>query len=110
MVSLLHEQEALRCRDQVALTIMVTSKKLRPYFHAHPIKVLTNYPLRQVLQKSEASGRLFKWAIELGQFIVNIHPPTVIKGQALAEFTYFNTAEVTGMANSTEAAKVARVK
>ena len=64
-----------------------------------------------MLQKLEASGRLLKCAIELGQYEVNFHPRTAIKGQALvdviAEFTYFNTVEVTRTANSTEAAKVA---
>ena len=52
--------------DKLALALMVASRKLRSYFHACPIKVLTNYPLRQVLQKLEFSGRLLKWAIELG--------------------------------------------
>ena len=45
---------------------------------------------------------------------MNFHPKTVIKGQALvdfiAEFTYSNTTEVTGTANSTEVAKVVRVR
>ena len=31
--------------DKLALALMVVSRKLRPYFHAHPIEVLTNYPL-----------------------------------------------------------------
>ena len=57
--------------EKLALALMVTSRKLRPYFHAHPIEVLANYLLRQLLQKSEASDRLLKWAIELGQFKVN---------------------------------------
>ena len=52
--------------EKLALALMVASRKLRPYFHTHPIEVLTNYPLCQVLQKLEASGRLLKWAIELG--------------------------------------------
>ena len=46
--------------EKLALALMIASKKLRPYFHAHPIEVLTNYPLRQVLQKSEASGKLLE--------------------------------------------------
>ena len=65
---------------------MVASRKLRPYFHAHSIEVLTNYPLHQVLQKPEALGRLLNWAIELGQFDVNFCPKMTIKGQALADF------------------------
>ena len=61
-------------QEKLALALMVASKKLRPYFHAHSIEVLTNYPLHQVLQKLEASGRLIRWEIELGQFDVNFHP------------------------------------
>ena len=45
---------------------------------------------------------------------MNFRPQTVIKGQFLAdfivEFTYSNIAEVTGMANSTEAVKAAGVR
>ena len=60
--------------EKLALALMVISKKLRPHFHAHPIEVLTNYPLRQVLQKPEASGRLLKWTIKLRQFDGNRCP------------------------------------
>ena len=60
--------------EKLVLALMVASRKLRSYFHAHPIEVLTNYPLCQVLQKPEASGKLLKWAIELGQFKVNFLP------------------------------------
>ena len=52
--------------EKLGLALKVSSRKLRPYFHAHLIEVLTNYPLRQVLQKPKASGRLLKWAIKLG--------------------------------------------
>ena len=46
--------------EKLVLALMVSFRKLRPYFHVHPIEVLTNYPLPQVLQTPEASGRLFK--------------------------------------------------
>ena len=52
--------------EKLTLALIIASKKLRPHFHAHSIDVLTNYLLLQVLQKPEASGRLLKWAIELG--------------------------------------------
>ena len=73
---------------KLAMALVIASRKLRPYFHSHTIHVLTNYPLRQILQKPDASGRLLKWAIELSQFV----PRPVIKGQALADFiTEFTT-------------------
>ena len=52
--------------EQLALALIVSSRKLRLYFNVHLIEVLTNYPLRQVLEKSEASSRLLKWVIKLG--------------------------------------------
>ena len=41
--------------EKLAFALMVVSKKLRPYFYIDLIKVLTNYPLCQVLQNPEAS-------------------------------------------------------
>ncbi|XP_030478051.1 uncharacterized protein LOC115695098 [Cannabis sativa] len=72
--------------EKLVFFLLMASRKLRPYFQAHPIKVLTNHLLRQVLQKPEASGRLLKWAMELSQFNIHYIPRTSIKGQALADF------------------------
>ena len=72
--------------EKLALALVITSRKLRPYFHSHTIRVLTNYPLRKVLQKSNASGRLLKWGIELSQFDIEFLYRPVIKGRALADF------------------------
>ena len=100
--------------EKLALAFMVASKIPRPYFHVYPIEVLTNYPLRQMLQNPEASGKLLKWVIELGKFNVNFHPRTTIKRQALVdfitEFTYSNAAEVTGTTNVTEAVKATVIR
>ena len=65
---------------------MVAARKLRPYFQANTIIVPTKFPLKQVFQKPDASGRLAKWSIELGEFDIQFKPWTTIKGQALADF------------------------
>ena len=72
--------------EKLALALVVASRKLRPYFHSYTIRVLTNYQLRQVLEKPDASGRLLKWAIELSQFDIEFVPRPTIKGQALVDF------------------------
>ncbi|KAI5335271.1 hypothetical protein L3X38_025404 [Prunus dulcis] len=72
--------------EQFALALVVSARRLRPYFQAHGIKVLTNQPLRQVLQKPEISGRLIKWAIELGEFDIQFVLRPAEKGQAIADF------------------------
>ena len=40
--------------EKLAYALVMASRKLWSYFQAHTIKVLINYPLRQVLQKLEA--------------------------------------------------------
>ena len=72
--------------EKLALALMIGTRKLRPYFYSHPVRILTNYPLRQVLPKLDALGRLLKWAIELSQFEIEFQPWPAIKGQALADF------------------------
>ncbi|XP_008219638.1 PREDICTED: uncharacterized protein LOC103319819 [Prunus mume] len=72
--------------EQLALALVVSARRLRPYFQAHEITVLTNQPLRQVLQKPETLGRLVKWAIELGEFDIQFKPRPAEKGQAVTDF------------------------
>jgi hypothetical protein len=72
--------------EKLAFALVVSARRLRPYFQAHAIRVLTEYPMRKVLQKPNLSGRLVNWAIELGQFDIQFHPRTAIKGQVLADF------------------------
>ena len=53
--------------EKLALALIVATRKLRPYFHAHPIVVVTSFPIKLVLHKPEVSGRLMKWVVELGE-------------------------------------------
>lgn len=46
--------------EKNAPTLVTTSKKLMAYFKAHQVVVLTDQPLRQILHKSDMSGRLVK--------------------------------------------------
>ncbi|XP_022851490.1 uncharacterized protein LOC111373216 [Olea europaea var. sylvestris] len=71
---------------QLALALIVAARKLRQYFQSHPIIVLTNQPLKYILQKPDVLGRLLRWAIELGEFDIEFKPRPSIKTQALAYF------------------------
>ncbi|XP_074327740.1 uncharacterized protein LOC141665652 [Apium graveolens] len=83
----LHDAETrYTSMEKLVYALILASRKLRPYFQAHRVEVRTAYPLRQVLHKPESSGRMLKWAVELGQFDLEYVPRTVIKGQALADF------------------------
>jgi hypothetical protein len=72
--------------EKLAFALVVSARRLRPYFQAHAIRVLTKYPLRKTLYKPDTSGRLVNWAIELGEFDIEYLPRTAIKGQVLADF------------------------
>ncbi|GKA71894.1 reverse transcriptase domain-containing protein, partial [Tanacetum coccineum] len=53
--------------ENLILALVHVAKRLRRYFQAHMITVLTNLPIKQTLTKPEKSGRVAKWAIELGE-------------------------------------------
>ena len=71
--------------EKFVLALVMASRKLRPYFQAHKIKVLKNQPLRNIIHSPKASGRLIKWAIELGEFDIKYKPRAAIKAHALAD-------------------------
>ncbi|XP_059436525.1 uncharacterized protein LOC132169517 [Corylus avellana] len=72
--------------EKLAFVLVVASRKLRPYFQAHTINVLTEYPLKKVLRKLDLSGRLVNWAIEISEFDIHFVSRNAVKGQALADF------------------------
>ena len=80
--------------EKLILALVTATRKLRPYFQAHTIEVLTEYPMKQILHKTETSGRLMKWAIELSEFDIRYKPKTAIKGQVLAYFVMEFTSAV----------------
>ncbi|XP_020592205.1 uncharacterized protein LOC110032761 [Phalaenopsis equestris] len=72
--------------DKTALALVFLARRLRPYFQAHTIGVYTRLPLKAILQKPEASRRLVKWSVELGEFDIHYLPRPNIKSQVLADF------------------------
>ena len=72
--------------EQTALALRTTAQKLRPYFQAHPITVLTNQPLRNVLHKPDITGRMLQWVIELNEYEIDYQPRLSLKGQVMTDF------------------------
>ena len=81
--------------EKLAYALMIAARKFRHYFQAHPIIVLTDQPLKHILQRPDASGRLLKWSVELSEFHIEYKPRTAIKAQALADFIVESTHEDT---------------
>ncbi|KAI5335181.1 hypothetical protein L3X38_025314 [Prunus dulcis] len=51
--------------EKLILALVVSTRKLRPYYQAHRVIVMTDFPLRSIFHNPDASQRLMKWAIEL---------------------------------------------
>jgi hypothetical protein len=72
--------------EKLAFAFFIATRRLRPYFQAHAIRVLTEYPSKKILQKPDLSGRLVNWAVELGEFDLEFYSRTAIKAQVLTDF------------------------
>ena len=72
--------------EKLAFVLVIIGRRLKPYFQAHTIIVLTDKPLRKAMNSPEAAGRMALWAIELSEFDIQYRPRTAIKGQAVANF------------------------
>ena len=44
--------------EKIALTLIVASRKLRQYFQASPILVMTDQPIKKSMNKLEAASRM----------------------------------------------------
>ncbi|CAL2268663.1 unnamed protein product [Prunus armeniaca] len=87
--------------EKLILALVVSARKLRPYYQAHRVIVMTDFPLRSILHSPDASQRLMKWAIELSQDDLLYRPKAAIKAQALADFIaeFTSSAEEEKMVN-----------
>jgi hypothetical protein len=66
-------------------TVLIASRKLRHYFQAHKISVVTSYPLKVVLHNPNATENIAMWAVELAEFELDLLPRHAVKSQALAD-------------------------
>ncbi|XP_075654973.1 uncharacterized protein LOC142625161 [Castanea sativa] len=81
--------------EKLVFALITSARKLKSYFQAHSIVILTNKPLRRAMSSPEAAGHMALWAIKQSEFDRQYCPRTSIKGQVVADFI----AEFTGMEN-----------
>jgi hypothetical protein len=60
--------------------------KLQHYFQSHKIKVVSSFPLGEILRSRDTVGHIVKWLVELGEFDLKFCPRQAIKSQILADF------------------------
>jgi ribonuclease HI len=72
--------------EKIAYAVIMTTRKLRHYFEAHKVTVLTDQPLNDLFINKEASSRIAKWATELSEYTIHFGKRSAIKSQVLADF------------------------
>ena len=59
--------------------VYMAAKKLKHYFQEHPIKVVAEAPISDIVTNKDASGRVAKWAIELSPYNLMYEKRTATK-------------------------------
>ncbi|GKE10429.1 reverse transcriptase domain-containing protein [Tanacetum coccineum] len=72
--------------EKLALSLIHMTRRLRRYFEAHPVKVITDQPIRNILNNTETFRKLAKYDVELGAYNITFIPRNNVKGQVLVDF------------------------
>nr|GEZ52174.1 reverse transcriptase domain-containing protein [Tanacetum cinerariifolium] len=72
--------------EKLILALVSVGKRLKRYFQAHTLIVITDQLIKQLLSNPKIKGRLLKWRFELGEHDIQYRPRTSVKGQILADF------------------------
>jgi hypothetical protein len=65
---------------------LIMPRKLRHYYQAHRISVVTSYPLMAMLHNPNATGNIAKWVAELVEFELDFLSRHEVRSQVLADF------------------------
>jgi hypothetical protein len=72
--------------QKLLYAVVLARRKLRHYFEAHPVTVVSSFPLGEIIRNPDAAGRIAKWSVELMGETLGYAPRKAIKSQILADF------------------------
>jgi len=72
--------------QKLIYTVILARRKMQHYFLGHPITVVSSFPLGEIIQSREATGRIAKWSIELMSETLTYAPRKAIMSQTLVDF------------------------
>jgi hypothetical protein len=72
--------------EKICYVVVMNARKLRHYFEAHRIRVLTNQPLNDIYGNCDSLGAIGKWVMELLEHVINFEKGSAIKSQVMADF------------------------
>jgi ribonuclease HI len=72
--------------QKLLYAVVLARRKLRHYFEAHPVTVVSSFLLGEIIRNPDAAGRIAKWSVELMGETLAYAPCKAIKSQILADF------------------------
>ncbi|GKE23272.1 reverse transcriptase domain-containing protein [Tanacetum coccineum] len=72
--------------EKLALSLIHMTRRLRRYFEAHPVKVITDQLIKNILNNTETSKKMAKYVVKLGAYYITFMPRNAVKGQVVADF------------------------
>jgi hypothetical protein len=72
--------------QKLLYAVLLARRKLRHYIEAHPVTVVSSFPLGEILRNSDAAGRIAKWSVDFMGETLAYALRKVIKSQILADF------------------------
>jgi hypothetical protein len=74
--------------QKLLYVVVLARRKLHHYFdfEAHPVTVVSSFPLGEIIRNPDAAGRIANWSVELMGETLAYAPRKAIKSQILADF------------------------
>jgi hypothetical protein len=72
--------------QKLLYAVVLARRKLRHYFEAHPVTVVSSFPLGEIIHNPNAAGRIAKWFVELMGETLAYAPRKAIMSQILTDF------------------------
>jgi hypothetical protein len=72
--------------QKLLYTVVLARCKLRHNFKAHPVTVVSSFPLGEIIRNPDAASRIAKWSVELMGETLTYVARKAIKSQILADF------------------------
>jgi hypothetical protein len=72
--------------QKLLYVVVLAQRNLWHYFEAHPVTVVSSFPLGEIIRNPDEAGRISKWSVELMGETIAYAPCKEIKSQILADF------------------------
>jgi ribonuclease HI len=66
--------------------VVLARRKLRHYFEAHPVMVVSSFSLEEIIRNPDAASKISKWSLELMGETLAYAPHKAVKSQILEDF------------------------